>query len=127
MLVLADMQEGDGLALCSDSRAWHSCDLIRHAACELRWAAACMTGGSARPLSARVDVTPPLTARKAQSSRLRGLNEKVEKLLQVQSTHPTLIQRDDPKGISPVFSMLVMQTPQHVVRASVLTLAFLQT
>ena len=85
-----------------------------------------MTGGSARPLSARVDVTPPLTARKAQSSRLRGLNEKVEKLLQVQSTHPTLIQRDDPKGISPVFSMLVMQTPQHVVRASVLTLAFLQ-
>ena len=35
------------------------------------------------PLSARADLTPPLAARQAQSSRLKGLHEKVEKLLQV--------------------------------------------
>ena len=43
-----------------------------------------MAEDSVGPLSAPMDVTPPLTARKAQSSRLKGLNEKVEKLLQVQ-------------------------------------------
>lgn len=38
---------------------------------------------SGRPLSAMLDVTTPMTARKPQSSRLKGLAEKVEKLLQV--------------------------------------------
>ena len=38
---------------------------------------------SIRPLSAMLDVTTPMTARKPQSSRLKGLAEKVEKLLQV--------------------------------------------
>ena len=43
----------------------------------------CMTEDDVRPLSAKAELTPPLTARKAQNSRLKGLNEKVERLLQV--------------------------------------------
>ena len=63
-----------------------------------------MTGASARPLSARLDVTPPLTARKAQSSRLRGLNEKVEKLLQVHSTQ-TYLLKSHKKSRSPQYRL----------------------
>lgn len=51
--------------------------------CQLKSWHVCRAEDRARPLSARAYVTPPLTARKAQSSRLKGLNEKVEKLLQV--------------------------------------------
>ncbi|CAL5229870.1 g13281 [Coccomyxa viridis] len=40
------------------------------------------TEGDVRPLSVRAELTPPLTARKTQNSRLKGLNEKVERLLQ---------------------------------------------
>ena len=51
----------------------------------------CSAEGAVRPSSAGADLTPPLTARKAQGSRLKGLNEKVEKLLQVYCpTHPTM-------------------------------------
>ena len=48
----------------------------------ITWAM-CIAEDSRRPLSAMLDVTTPMTARKPQSSRLKGLKEKVEKLLQV--------------------------------------------
>ena len=42
-----------------------------------------MAEDDVRPLSTRAELTPPLTARKTQNSRLKGLNENVERLLQV--------------------------------------------
>lgn len=58
--------------------------------CRLR-SSGCTAGASMRPLSARAEATPPLTARRAQSSRMKGLNEKVEKLLLVRSVLLTLL------------------------------------
>ena len=47
----------------------------------------CLAEDDVRPLSTRAELTPPLTARKTQNSRLKGLNEKVERLLQVCAAH----------------------------------------
>ena len=71
-----------------------------------------VAGEDVRPLSARADLTPPLTARQAQSSRLKGLHDKVEKLLQVYAVPCTPGSVARPRAVRDV------PTPQYTGTAS---------